>query len=282
MKIAIMGGGGVGAYLGAVLSKRYDTTLISKTSFRPPAVYDNGIQLFPDRLKIVNGCEDRFDFLIIALKSNALKQRMEQIVKCATENTLVLPLLNGVEPYFELKKHINPNNLAKGAIYIISNKQDDKVVKIGKEPLVVMERIDARSDLLAEIFKNSSIKVKCEKDIDKEIWKKYLFIAATAALTSYYAKSFGEIAVDHLTEFEKILEEISAIAETYGVSLTPKDRERAVSLLLKSPYEAKSSLQLDIEKRSDSELENIVGFLAKRASGDSLLKKIYLKLQSIY
>ena len=129
---------------------------------------------------------------------------------------------------------------------------------------------------LAECLERAGIKVKTPKDIDKAIWQKYLFIAATAALTALYDADFGTIASEHLDEFKELLEEIARIAKEQDIDITQEDIQRAVELLQKSPPHSKTSMQLDFEKGNCGELENLVGSLA---SCSYTFHAIYRKLR---
>ncbi len=256
MKIAVVGGGGVGGYMAAKLSRHYPTTLITQ-SLQKLCLIENGVQKAYHPF-ITKKPKEHYDLIIFATKSFVLEQRAQELVPFAHKDTLVLPLLNGIEPYYLLKKLFA--NVLKGAIYILAHKTSQGCIAIeGKGALVVVEP----NKTIAQIFEKSSIKYKMPHDIDKAIWQKYLFIAATAALTSLYNASFGEIAQKHKEEFITLLDEIAHIAKQhFNVTLTQEDQQKALQLLQKSPYEAKSSMQRDFAKGECGELDNLIGFLA--------------------
>ncbi len=259
-KILVVGGGGVGGYVAAKLSKYYDVTLYSKSMDRL-TVIQNGQKKKYD-INIVNEPpKEIFDIIIFATKSYVLKEYAKELHACTSEKTLIYPLLNGIQPFEVLKKFFPSANVLKGAIYIISNKTAPNTIEIkGKGAMVVTDNVTIK-----EIFEKSDIKVKFTQEIDKEIWKKYLFIAATAALTTLYGKTFGQIAKEHKQEFEALLDEIIRIANEVGVALTQEEKEKAIKLLEKSPSHAKTSLQLDIERGSKSEVDSLLGYLAKKS-----------------
>ncbi|WP_200763720.1 ketopantoate reductase family protein [Nitrosophilus alvini] len=290
MKIAVVGIGGVGGYVGSKLGRIAEVDFITPH----PENFKNGIKIIENGKK--NSCHPAniyktppeniiYDAVIFAVKSYSLEEAAKNIEKNVSKNTIIIPLLNGVEPYEILKNIFPDSNVAKGAIYIISNKTaKDEITLKGKGAYTVFGKNDEIKSLewLKDIFEKAGIKTKLTKDIDKEIWKKYLFIAATAALTTYYKKSFGQIAKENKKEFEEILDEIIQIANQKGIPLDKADKKRAVELLEKSPYEAKSSMQLDFENRKPAEIENILGYIIKAKKGDKtpLLDKIYNELKN--
>ncbi len=275
MKIAVVGGGGVGGYLAAKLAQVCDVDLIS-SSTKELILIENGqpqkvrlpIYSTPPKGKIYDG-------VIFAVKSYVLEDAVKKIVPHIDEHTLILPLLNGIEPYFRLKKLLPRGQVLKGAIYILSNKTSQGIEVKGKGAMVVTEPSE-----LAECLERADIKVKIPRDIDKAIWQKYLFIAATAALTTLYEADFGTIASKHIEEFQELLEEIARIAQKEGVDSTQEDIQRAVRLLQKSPPDSKTSMQLDFEKGALSEVDNLLGYLAPKSPRLEALYKALLRKAS--
>ena len=270
MKIAVVGGGGVGGYLAAKLSQVCDVDLIS-SSTKDLILIENGQ---PQKVELpIYSTPPKgtiYDGVIFAVKSYVLEDAAKKMLPHIDEHTLILPLLNGIEPYYRLKKLLPKGKLLKGAIYIISNKTPQGIEVKGKGAMVVTE-----PSPLAECLKKAGIKVKTPEDIDKAIWQKYLFIAATAALTTLYDADFGTIASKHLGEFKELLEEIARIAKEQDIDITQEDIQRAVELLQKSLPHSKTSMQLDFEKGNCGELKNLIGFLAKNSPKmDSIYQKL--------
>ncbi len=255
MKIAVVGGGGVGGYIAAKLGQVADVDLISNSLQKLCIKEKEKVQCYNVPILKEPPKEKIYDFVIFAVKSYTLPESIHKMSPHIDEHTIVLPLLNGIEPYEILKSHF-PNTI-KGAIYIISNRHGDIIELKGKGALVVMEP----NEEIKELFEKAGIKVKMPDNIDKAIWQKYLFIAATAALTTKYNATFGQIASDYMEEFTKLLGDIVQIANQRGIDLENEDIQKAVELLQKSPPEAKTSMQIDFERGSQSELDNIIGYL---------------------
>ncbi len=275
MKIAVVGGGGVGGYLAAKLAQVCDVDLMS-SSAKELILIENGqpkkvelpIYSTPPKGTIYDG-------VIFAVKSYVLEDAAKKMLPHIGEHTIILPLLNGIEPYLKLKRVLPKGRLLKGAIYIVSNKTPQGIQIKGKGAMVVTE-----PNPLAKCLEKAGIKVKTPKDIDKAIWQKYLFIAATAALTTLYEADFGTIASNHMDEFQELLEEIAHIAQKEGIDITQEDIQRAVELLQKSPPDSKTSMQLDFEKGAPSEVDNLLGYLAPKSSRLEALYKALLRKAS--
>ncbi|BCD68462.1 ketopantoate reductase family protein [Nitratiruptor sp. YY09-18] len=277
MNIAVVGGGGVGAYIAAKLSQVCDVDLISDSTKEIVIKEQGEVKRYSLPIFSHPPKNRHYDLVIVATKSNVLKEKLQKIAKNIDKNSIVLPLLNGIQPYYTLKQ-LTDARVIHGAIYIISNRQKDSTIEVkGKGAMVVFEDINETTQKLKRYFEKAGIKSKTPPNITKAIWQKYLFIAATAALTTYYNKTFGQIAAEHLDEFAKLLQDIVAIANKKGVNLDQTDVEHAMKLLQKSPAHAKTSMQLDFEQGKESELDNLIGFLA---SESEKFAKIYNELDA--
>ncbi|SMC09213.1 ketopantoate reductase family protein [Nitratiruptor tergarcus] len=260
MKIAVVGGGGVGGYIAAKLSEHFHVDLLSKSMQQLHLIENGKLQTYHPH--ILDKPKGVYDIIFFATKSTVLPQRAKELQTHIHTHTIIVPLLNGIEPYNQLKKLFPTAKVLKGAIYIIANKVAPDTIELkGKGALVVTEQ----NETLAHILQTAEIKYKMPQDIDKAIWQKYLFIAATAALTTLYNATFGEIAKNHLDEFTRLLKEIKDIANKEGIPLNEEDIERSIMLLEKSPPNAKTSMQLDFEKGAPSEVDNLIGYLAQKS-----------------
>jgi len=270
MKIAVVGGGGVGGYMAAKLSLHFPTTLISRSLYELCLIENDHISFYHPTISPKP--RETYDLIIFATKSFVLEDRAKEMLPYTHKKSLILPLLNGIEPYYTLKKYFA--NVLKGAIYILAHKTAQDCIQIdGKGALVAVER----NETIAKVFDTCQIPYKMPENIDKAIWQKYLFIAATAALTTLHSATFGEIVKDHLQEFISLLEEIAKVAQKYGVKLSQEDLQKAIKILQKSPFTAKSSMQRDFEKGNCGELDNLIGFLAKDSQK---INSLYQKLLS--
>jgi len=155
----------------------------------------------------------------------------------------------------------------------LSNKENGIIYK--KTPLFYLCVGDDKK--LRDVFKNcNDLKIKFSETIDKDIWKKYLFISTFATLQSYYNKPTGWIMEEKKDEVEKFLDEVIRIAKSYGVDLND-EKERVIKQALNIPYNSKMSMQIDFEKKNKTEVDNLTGFLAKKSE---FINHYYKKLKS--
>jgi len=273
MRILIVGAGGVGGYLAGELTKcgRDVTVMVREKTYE---------KIKKDGLKIIDvdqqytvypklDVEGVYDVVFVTTKSYDLDDVIMNIRSHVSKESVVVPILNGVS-HFERFKTL-PAVILKACIYILSNKREDGVIH-KKTPLFYLCVED--NEKVRKVFEGCGLKVKFSKDIDYDIWKKYLFISVFATLQSYYMKPTGWIMEHKRDEVERFLEEVIGIASKFGVDLKD-EKERVIKQALNIPYESKMSMQIDFENSHKSEVENITGFLAEKSD---LIKKYYWEL----
>jgi 2-dehydropantoate 2-reductase len=275
MRILIIGAGGVGGYLAGNFAKNgIDVTLFA-TPKTNKFIAKNGLQI-KDVKEEYSVCVKTklsgvYDVIILAVKAYNLDDVLEIIKTHSDENTIVLPLLNGVGHFEKLKKF----NIKKGCIYIVSHKKDINFIE-KKSPLFYL--CYEKDEKLDELFSKTDLKVKSSENIDIDVWKKYLFIATFATFTSYYKNSMGWVIENKEYEVIEFVKRMINLAKNLGIEL---DENREIEKIIKQakniPYDSKTSMQIDFEKNNKTELENLVGFL----KNDEFITKYYQKLNSI-
>jgi len=275
MKVLVVGVGGVGGYLAYKLIKcGYDVDVFA-TEKTNEKIKKEGLKIidvnkeetvYPD-VKI-NGI---YDVIFVTTKSYNLDEVLKEIEGHYGTNTRIVPILNGIG-HFEKFKNINAK-LIKACIYILSNKSSLNVIH-KKTPLFYL--CVEKDEILEKLFEPcSDLKIKFSEDIDKDIWKKYLFISTFATLQSYYQKPTGWIMEEKRDEVEKFLDEVIKIASKEGIDLKG-EKERVIKQALNIPYESKMSMQIDFEKGNKTEVDNLTGYLAEKSE---FINDFYKKLK---
>jgi len=266
MKILVIGPGGVGGYLAFSLKKcgKNVSVLGSKGEVKRLKIKD------VDKVEEVEFDElnGKYDVIFVTTKSYHLDEVIKILPQFIKEDSIIVPILNGIGHFEKFKGF----NYKKACIYILSNKENGLIYK--KTPLFYLCLEDDRR--LREVFEGCNLKVKFSDNIDKDIWKKYLFISTFATLQSFYSKPTGWIMEEKRDEVEKFLDEVIRIAKNYGIDLN-SEKEKVIKQALNIPYNSKMSMQIDFEKGNKTEVENITGFLAKESK---FINSFYEKLKT--
>ncbi len=280
MRVLVVGVGGVGGYLAYKLIKCGVDVTIKARGEHLNAIKENGLKIIDvDKEDVVypkTEINGKYDIVFVTTKSYHLDSVIGEIKPFVNKNTRIVPILNGVG-HFEKFKNLDAKIL-KACIYILSNIEKPGVI-YKKTPLFYL--CIEEDEKIKEVFKNcSDLKIKFSNDINKDIWKKYLFISTFATLQSYYQKPTGWIMEEKRDEVEKFLDEVIRIAKEEGIDLED-EKEKVIKQALNIPYNSKMSMQIDFEKGNNTEVDNLTGYLAKKSEFiDSYYKKLKNSLKS--
>ncbi len=279
MKLCIVGAGGVGGYLAAMLARAGEELYLAARGENKDAIERNGIIVniaggtFGARVKEVS--DDPADFgegvdaVLLCTKGYDLAGALEAVSPIVGSRTLLVPFGNGVGNAARVERRYPDNPVANGAIYIVSHLVEPGVVEVkGKGAYVVIGcdgKLPEPVRKLGRVLENAGIKTKVSDNITTEVWKKYLLISAMATLTSFHDEPMGAVVQNREDELRALLGEIMAVGRAEGAKLDEKDIERVVEQIGKVPYDSPTSMWLDFRAKRRSELEELSGYVAKRA-----------------
>jgi len=270
MKICFFGVGGVGGYFGTIITDKFkdqhDIYFVVRGS-QKSAICTNGLTLKKaGGEQIINvfptQCTDNIDDLpvcdivFLSVKSYDLANAAKSINKISNDKTIILPLLNGVDIYDRIRKHLFTGKVLRSCVYIGTHIESPGVIfqKGGSCNLFIGNDLrfpDFYPESLLLLLQNSNIDFKWDENIEIAIWSKYMFIAAFGLVTATYEKTFGEILDDpELSQITKsIMHEIDQIAKKINISLSTDIVETSFLKGKLFPYETKTSFQRDVEKK---------------------------------
>jgi 2-dehydropantoate 2-reductase len=270
MRIGIIGAGGVGGYFGGKLTcAGFDVTFISRGE-NLNALRENGLTV-----KSINGdfkidwinATDRFsdlgavDLILICVKAWQVKEIAQKLKSVVNENTIVIPLQNGVSAIDELKEHLNESNIAGGLCFIISKIESPGIINhFGVEPSIVFGENDntktERLNNIKEVFDKSGIESKISDDINADLWKKFITICVSGLL-AVTKTTYGELRALKQTRkmMFDLLKEIYKLSRKAGVKIKSDFVDKTISLIDTYPYNSTSSLTRDVWEGKPSEID---------------------------
>ena len=270
MKIGIIGAGGVGGYFGGKLAYAgYDVTFISRGEHLK-ALQENGLTVKSikgdfkiDRINATDKISDlsTVDLILICVKAWQLKEVAQKLKEVVNENTIVIPLQNGVSAIDELKEHLDESNIAGGLCFIISKIESPGIINhFGVEPSIVFGEINnfktERLNKIKSMFDMAGINSKISEDINADLWKKFITICVSGLL-AVTKTTYGELR--ELKQTRKmmvdLLKEIYKLSQKAGVKIKPGFVDETVSLIDTYPYGSTSSLTRDVWEGKPSEID---------------------------
>ncbi len=280
MKICFFGVGGVGGYFGTIITDKFndqhDIYFVARGS-QKSAICTNGLTLKKaGGEQIINvfptQCTDNIDDLpvcdivFLSVKSYDLANAAKSINKISNEKTIILPLLNGVDIYDRIRKHLFTGKVLRSCVYIGTHIESPGVIfqKGGSCNLFIGNDLrfpDFYPESLLLLLQKSNIDFKWDDNIEIAIWSKYMFIAAFGLVTATYEKTFGEILDDpELSLITKsIMYEIDQIAKKINIPLSADIVETSFLKGKLFPHETKTSFQRDVESKGEKNEIDLYG-----------------------
>ena len=298
MKILILGAGGVGGYVGALRGARGGAavSLVARGAHLE-AIREKGLTIVedegswnfrPDAAVADPSGLGIFDLILVTVKHTSLEESLGLIAENVGPGSVILPLMNGVEHRREILARYPDADVLEGCIYILSHIERPGVVRKKGEIFRLCwgrEGFDpAEYASIRELFDRALPRHKPTARIAEEQWKKYLFIASMAALTSYYGVSMDRIAQEHGDELEALMREIAALARAKGVRLEEETLQKSLEQARRVLPGAKTSMQRDLEQNKPAEIEALLGTVVREGHRlqvpTPVMERLYRELQN--
>ncbi len=278
MRIAIVGAGGVGGLLGGLLARSGTEVVVLARGGQLQAIRQGGLRLdsplgsFTAAVAAVSDDPAALppaDAVLVAVKSWQVSELAPRLAPLVAPGGVVVPLQNGVEAADQLARVLGPAPVAGGVIRVLAWIDGPGRVKhVGQAPVVIMGERGAsaalpspRLEALAAALAHAGVDARVVKDVEREVWEKFLMIEPWGAIASAARAPIGvlrglaEVRALH----EAALAEVAALARARGVVLAPDAVQRTAAFLDTVAPEGTASMQRDIGAAKLSELEDQVG-----------------------
>ena len=285
-KIAVVGIGGVGGFLAGAIGTAYekDLTLVARGA-RLEQLKEQGLVLHSDLRgeltvhpkAVVTAQElEEQDVIFLCVKNYSLEEACEQIRHAVGEHTVVIPVMNGVDPGERVRRALGRGIVVDSLIYIVAFIGDDGgVVQQGDFARMRIGIKNANEQeqqavlAVSGILKAAGVEHLAVDDIELEIWRKYILNCAYNVATAAYDNNIGQLRADpaKAEEFEALITEAYELAKAKGVAVQPEHREEFVDRF-RNVYrdDATSSLQRDLNAGKRAEIETFSGYLVREAA----------------
>lgn len=285
MNIGVIGVGGVGGYFGTKIcvnsDERNDVYFLARGEHLSK-IKENGLVLETVEDGIIN-CKPKLasdgvsewpnlDICLICVKAFDLDSSLDMISPKITDDTLILPLLNGVDVYERIRNKIKKGIVFPSTVYVgthiekpgkVNQKGGSCKIFIAKDP----KNMDADNTRLIDTLKESNIKFEWTGDDYSEIWKKYAFITSYGLVTSEKDVTIGEAMEndEYADRIKCVISEISDIAKNiYNKEIFSV--EDIYNTGSNFPYETKTSFHRDFNIKNKKDERDLFGGTLLRMS----------------
>lgn len=291
--VAVLGPGAIGGFIAAVLWRHgVDVTCVARES-TAEIICRDGIRFesvmfgnFVARTKAVSSLDIKPDILFVTTKATSLDAALERVDKELVENTVIIPLLNGIEHVSLLRDQYGPV-VAPGIISIeskylgsnhISHVSPFARVLYASDNDISPERLEE----VALLLNDSGLETKILSSEAEVLWGKLVRLNALACTTAAADKEIGYIRTD--SQWRKQLtgcvEEGVDVARAHGVEMNPVSVLRFIDTL---PETLGTSMQRDIAAGRLPELDAITGAVIRACKRKGLacptIERLFEKIQ---
>ena len=281
-KIVIAGIGGVGGYFGGLLAKAYQDSDVAEIYFLArgkhlATIKSEGLKVLDNQKefiafpKLASNKAQEFgvvDYILFCTKTYSLEAIAQHLSPCIGNQTVLVPLQNGVDSRETLLKTFPGNLVTHGCVYLISRREKPGVVvkkgQVGSFFFGLPETQDARLSALQQILLHAEIKSALSEDVERIIWEKFIFLSSIATATTYFDATIQEILTDREKRqaLEALVHEVTDLAKSKGVAIGEDQIERVMDTLTPLPAGATSSMHSDFKSQNEqTELESLTGYV---------------------
>ena len=274
MKVAVMGAGAVGGYLGGVLARFGEDVTLIEMGEHLDAIRSGGLRLstnwgdFTVAPSATSNPADvgPVDLVLYTVKTYSGDVVFPLIKPMIGPETTILTVQNGVMSYSRIAAAFGSERVLPGAAYIeVGRLEPGHVKQTGPTARIEFGEMNGtitpRVEAAAELFSKEGIQVQIGTDIESALWTKLVSVGAIgtvmavarAPLSEVFAGPEGERTV------RTVMEEIVAVGKAKGVRFAPDVVDAHMASAMEEMDVYQSSLQLDLESGRPLEIDDILG-----------------------
>jgi 2-dehydropantoate 2-reductase len=269
-RVAIVGAGGVGGLLGALLARQGDDVTFVATERTASILNSRGLRVesgiygdFAVAARAVTTLTDPVDVCVVAVKAMQLEAAMDRVPTDVLDQAVVVPFLNGLD-HVGLLRRIYGGGVIAATVRVASTRTAPGLIEHSspfvRAELAVPDDLDDHDRATALRFERQLVAAGVDVDVtDDEVsmlWGKLIFLCPLALLTTRYGINAGEARTAHRDELVAVINEVAQVGQAAGASL---DAASALEFFDSVPSTMESSMQHDAAAGNELELDAIGG-----------------------
>ncbi len=274
MRIAVVGAGGLGGYFGARLALGGAEVHFIARGRHLQALRDDGLHIVgPQPLHVarVNATDDArsvgpVDLLMLCVKLWDTEAALEQIRPLVGAQSAIVSFQNGVLKDQALRAAYGAGPVMGGVGYVAATIDSPGVIRqTGPMQRLLFGEFDGSRSTRGQAFLQAclagGINAELSADIEREIWQKFVFLAALSGTTTTIRKPIGAIRGHPQTRafLLDVMREVVAVGRAHGVNLAEDYAEQRLKLADEVAPDMTSSMHHDLERGHRLELRWLAG-----------------------
>lgn len=284
MRIAVVGAGGLGGYFGARLCLGGAQVHFIARGAHLQALRDQGLRIVgpqPMHVPRVQASDDPdsigpVDLVMLCVKLWDTTAALEQARPLMGVRSAIVSFQNGVLKDDALRAAFGAERVMGGVGYVAATIDQPGVIRqTGPMQRLLFGEFDgsrsARASAFLEACLAGGIKAELSDDIVREIWQKFVFLAALSGATTTMRRTIGPIR-EHAQSRQFLLDlmrEVVAVGRAYGVNLAEDYAEVRLKLADDVAPDMTSSMHHDLDRGNPLEVRWLAGAVVElgRAKG---------------
>lgn len=208
------------------------------------------------------------DLIIITTKQTGLEDALNNIKNFIKEDTIIIPLLNGVTSEEITAARYGWEKVLYG--YFIGHsavRKENHITQDGVNTLVFgsEKQSDKLVQSVQEYFEKVGINYSIPNDIRRSLWLKFMLNVASNPTTALLRMTFGEMlnSKKFMQLATNIMKEVQAVAKAEGISNTETMIDETIEHLKTMLPEGKTSMLQDVEAGRPTENDIFAGTVIK-------------------
>jgi len=279
LKIAIVGAGGIGGFIGGALSKSGKDVWVLARGNHLEAIRNRGLTVesvllgkFQANVKAADKPSDvgPVDLVLFCVKSYDTDSVLNDIGPLIGKDTAILSFQNGVDNEDKIAKTLGKARVLAGAIAVESFIAEPGLIKQTAGPLMIAlgemnGEVTERSKRINSALVEAGLKCEVSNRIQEVLWEKFLFISAAGGVCSVARVPIGEVlAFDQTrTLFVDVMKEVEAVARAKGINIRSDIIERTLGTSERTNKSMKPSMLRDLERGKRLEVDALNGAVSE-------------------
>jgi 2-dehydropantoate 2-reductase len=285
LRVAVLGPGGVGGLLAALLARAGNSVVVLARDSGSEAIAQRGLRVesrvfgdFEVKVDSAAKLETGVDACLITVKATQLEGALERIPKEFVGHALVMPFLNGLDHVDFLRARYG-SNVVPATIRIEVTKVEPGLIR-QTSPFAAVEiatsaSVHDRVERFAAQLRAAGFDVNLREDETAMLWDKLALLGPLALLTTHARGNVGVIRARRRDDAIALISEVAAVAKAEGASPDP---ETTVRLFDAAPESFETSMQRDQAAGRPIELDAIGGAVLRHAAAAGVAVPVTTRL----
>lgn len=270
-KVLVAGRGSVGLTEGIILQKALgdesfaflaDPSRVER--YRNTPLFIDGK---PADFSYVSSPEEfgKADLILIASKYGALQEVMDEIEPFVTEDTILMPAINGIVSEEDLRKRFCRRHVIRTIAQKMDSVYDGRNMNHSQTGELVfgadLEGQTEDIEKIRELFERAKLPYVCSEDILYDQWNKLMLNCGINEVCAAYGATYGDVMTqpDLFELFMKAMEEVRQTAAACGIEIRAEELEKWADAIRHLGKDAMPSMAQDVRAGRPTELSLFAG-----------------------